>query len=701
MPGGPGALVAGQPADRVGAVGGKNRTPRDGPLRVEQGQFRPQFVGGLVVAVVDLVLLERHDHPVAREHRRAGHDGCGGDAVDAHVRTQPDRQLANQVVDGGLADVVGLAAVLRHDGVRRAGQHDAGGQPLRPEDLVRLLRQHVVAADVDRQRLAPHVFGWRAGSRRGVDGGGVDHDIQAAESEDAGLQRVADAAAAAQIHGDCQRHLDGAGLGGLARRVLSGGQIQIGYHHVGAAPGQLHHHVAADAARAAHHQGHLAAELALRRHPLQLGLLERPILDAKRLQPRQRHVIAVAGEVLGLLRHLGLGHRPDVGRGALERVGAGHHVDGVDEELGGDSRLALVLGEAEQAEPRHHHDRRVGVAQLRRLRVGVRVVVGLVIRAIPDRPLGDQRLQLVQVLRGRIPRHEHRADARAQEVIGAAGPEAAQLLRPGRVGERHRVVGAIPVRHGTPVGRSHAAQVRQDGHRRRLGIARSGHSRSTEHGPAAASRMVSDELPHLIDGADAAQVAGLLCVAPGEQAVPAEHDAVAAGMLLHHPPQHQRQLEPGPLPRQPRQLAAVGLVELGQLVLAVGAGRERDRPVRVQVIDVIERQERVQRRVDRSGDAALAEGRERVERHHLVFVGLAAVATDQGFELVGVEDREPRGGDRPQVAAAALHRQHPGGLPGERIGQVELGAGVAAAEVGDPQVVAEAVGAVAQLLERG
>ena len=71
---------------------------------------------------------------------------------------------------------------------------------------------------------------------------------------------------------------------------------------------------------------------------------------------------------------------------------------------------------------------------------------------------------------------------------------------------------------------------------------------------------------------------------------------------------------PGPLPGHPDDLAAVLLVELLQLRCAVGARRQRDRPVRMQVIDVIERQERVQRRVDRGRDAVLAERAQRVER---------------------------------------------------------------------------------------
>ena len=60
------------------------------------------------------------------------------------------------------------------------------------------------------------------------------------------------------------------------------------------------------------------------RHPLQLGLLERPVLDAE------------------LLRLVDRG----VGR---ERLGAAHHVDRVDVELAGDAGGLLVLAEGEHA----------------------------------------------------------------------------------------------------------------------------------------------------------------------------------------------------------------------------------------------------------------------------------------------------------------------------------------------------------------
>ncbi len=252
---------------------------------------------------------------------------------------------------------------------------------------------------------------------------------------------------------------------------------------------------------------------------------------------------------------------------------------------------------------------------------------------------------------------------------------------------------------GSPVRRDDAPQVRQQvgrnltaGGRRR--------DRAAERRAAGARDVLVHEPAHLIDRRDARLVALALGRSPREQAVPAEQDAVAAFRLVDRLPQHQRQLEARALPRDPCHAPAEPVVELRELHPAVGAGRQRDRPVGVQVVDVRKRQERVQRRVDRGGDPVLAEGAERVQADHLVLVRFAAVAGDEALEPVHVQHGEARGPDRSQVAAAALHRHHARGCAGQRIGQLELRTGVAAAEVGDAQVGAQEVRTIAQQVQR-
>ena len=217
-----------------------------------------------------------------------------------------------------------------------------------------------------------------------------------------------------------------------------------------------------------------------------------------------------------------------------------------------------------------------------------------------------------------------------------------------------------------------------------------------------ASACSCDELAHLIDGRDAAQVALALRVAPREQAVAAEDDAVAA-RIARRPrgaasaPARSRAAATAPRRSGGRSCA----LNSSSFVRAVRARRERDRPVGMQVIDVVERQKRVQRRVDRRGDAVLAERAQRIVRRPS---RLRALRRDSARSA-------PRAcpGRARQTRLRVIDRRSPPlpltastrvGSPGQRIGQLELRAGVAAAEIGDAQVGAEQVRAIAQQFER-
>src|SRR5439155_1407280 len=98
---------------------------------------------------------------------------------------------------------------------------------------------------------------------------------------------------------------------------------------------------------------------------------------------------------------------------------------------------------------------------------------------------------------------------------------------------------------------------------------------------------------------EAVLIAVALRLAPGEETVAREHDAVASGIVVEGAPQHQRELESGTLPRHPYDAAAEPRVEFVELAPAVRAGGEGDGPVRMEVVDVRERKEGVQWRVDR------------------------------------------------------------------------------------------------------
>jgi len=94
-----------------------------------------------------------------------------------------------------------------------------------------------------------------------------------------------------------------------------------------------------------------------RRLPREFGLFQGPVLDA---------------ELLGLGDGLVAG----------DRLRAAHHVDGVDVELACDASCLPVAAEAEHADPRYQHDRRVRAAHRRTVRLRMAFVVGAVVLSV-------------------------------------------------------------------------------------------------------------------------------------------------------------------------------------------------------------------------------------------------------------------------------------------------------------------------------
>ena len=107
---------------------------------------------------------------------------------------------------------------------------------------------------------------------------------------------------------------------------------------------------------------------------------------------------------------------------------------------------------------------------------------------------------------------------------------------------------------------------------------------------------------------DCVFVALLLRISPGEQAVTAQHHAVAVRTLLHRAPQHHGQFESRTLPWHPDQMVVKPAIELFHLFPPVGGSGQGDAPVRMQMIDVRKRQKAVEGRVNRSRNTVLAEG---------------------------------------------------------------------------------------------
>ena len=120
----------------------------------------------------------------------------------------------------------------------------------------------------------------------------------------------------------------------------------------------------------------------------------------------------------------------------------------------------------------------------------------------------------------------------------------------------------------------------------------------------------------------------------------AENNAFCATILRHRTLELCGKLKTGPLPRQPNDLASKLAIESFELCLAIGAGSERDGPVRVQMIHVIEWKECVQRCVYGCSYFVIAESRKWIVTDHLIFVGFPAVQTFELFKAVKIKDRK-------------------------------------------------------------
>ena len=253
--------------------------------------------------------------------------------------------------------------------------------------------------------------------------------------------------------------------------------------------------------------------------------------------------------------------------------------------------------------------------------------------------------------------------------------------------EHRRVVGEVAHLH--PVGRRQAAQRRRQGGgagaslglRERL---EPRHDRAERLGPPA----VGDER---LGGADDLQRVRLALVArrpPRGDAVAAEDAPDGRRVVALHGGDVETELEPRTPPGHPHDAVAEAL--LGQR-LAVGGGGEGDAGVGVEVVDVVELDQAVHRRVDRRrGTAASVQAV--VERlDHLVFALDARVHADQRTQSVEAQHGEPGRREGAEIATRSLHPEHVDGAPGDRIIGGALGRRVAAGVVGVPRVAPQPV----------
>ena len=239
---------------------------------------------------------------------------------------------------------------------------------------------------------------------------------------------------------------------------------------------------------------------------LQLGLFEQPVLDVERFLLRQRDVL-------------------------VDRLGAAHHLDGAVVELGGDARLALVLAPGDHARGRGSGST-VGFGSRIAGEFGV-LAAPRSRRRSPARycssPSASFGLQRVDVVGLRIPVDVQRLDLGAQEVVGAATCRA----RPAAARRGcSRSAGCVASSCTVPMKRfcwltcprSHGRIGQQTVARaasvERLVLLRRRRSAS----PLSCASMYCGGL---LDQVERQLVAGLVVVGPVDQAVLAQHDALA------------------------------------------------------------------------------------------------------------------------------------------------------------------------------
>ena len=213
-----------------------------------------------------------------------------------------------------------------------------------------------------------------------------------------------------------------------------------------------------------------------------------------------------------------------------------------------------------------------------------------------------------------------------------------------------------------------------------------------------------DELADLVDDGEGVQVALALCLAPRKESVTAENDAVAPRIVAYRFAHHQAKFKSRSLPWNPDERMVELAIELLHLGFPVGRCGHRDAPVGMQMVHVREGKKAVQRCVNGRGDGIVAEGAKRVHRHHVIFGFNALVAALEREQLLLVERGKAGPLDAAEVAAGAFHPDHLNRFSRKRIRLDDLGTGVATGKVGDAQVRAKQVGAIAQKLrfiERG
>ena len=444
--------------------------------------------------------------------------------------------------------------------------------------------------------------------------------------------------------------------------------IEVERHDAGAGRRQRLDHRAPDAAGGAGHQRHLPLELAGRRRQRQLVELERPVLDGEALALVERHE-------------------------AAQRMGAGHDLDRAVVEV---AREPCRLGggrDAHEPDVLDQHHARVRVGGLRGL-VAVALDIRAVVLAEAPGEVADPRRQRVVVVRVRVERHPQGHALGVHEMVGARRADAGQLGGGARGHELEHPRRGVDHEHLRALARDRPAQRGQHG-AQQLAPARVVERLAGRPVEALLARRARiDELDRAVDHLDRAAVCLVRRVAPHDEAVLGEHHELQPRVLPHRRPDLLGEREAGPDVGDPGRLVAEAL---GHQPLAVARPGEHVDAVRMRVMDVRGRHERVQQRLDRRARRRRVDLTAREVGDHVLVAHLVAV--EHGERLVQAQRREVAAPHGREVAAGALD-PHDLDLAADVVGRRPLRRRVAAAEVRHRAVGAEQVRGEQDLAER-
>src|SRR5271167_758889 len=281
-------------------------------------------------------------------------------------------------------------------------------------------------------------------------------------------------------------------------------------------------------------------------------------------------------------------------------------------------------------------------------------------------------------------------------MIGTTGSQVGQFRSPIRIHKLENFLQTVIVSNQALLAGDQPSNHRKNAAGKFFAIGTRRITLAPKNGTGFALDLTKHELADLIDDPNCIEIACALCVAPGEESVSTQYDAIATGMRLHGILHHEAQLKSRTLPRNPHDFVIESEIEFLKAFETVRGRCQRDAPVGMKMVYVTKRKKGVQRRVDGSCHVVLAERTQRIKVHHLVLVGNTSIAALEANDLVEEKSSKAAALDASKVAAAPLNPQNFRGSATDRICLHNLGAGVSAAEICYAQVGAQKIRAIAK-----